>query len=437
MLTGGLSVWWLARTSAEQPDRAFLARVVALTFGLRAAWSVIQHLIYPQAWVMFAADARARYVWAVRDAGLWRQGLWIPQLPETLAQAHSAMVNLKTTALIYLFGPSPMLPEAFTITLNVSIVIAIYIICRHIGANRLATRTAVVFAAFLPSLVFWSTQDLKDPVTATFIAWACLAVFKVAQRAHGGYLLLLIVADFLAIVYRPYVGILLIVGQGFAWAATVRLPRTALGRVTRAIMFVILAPIVLQIGIGEMQATYGEQLNLEWAVEQYMAFRQSGIERGGVKGSEYAIPLTASTPTQAILQLPLRIVLLLLSPIPLFPGTVQRMLTYPEMWFVYLFIVPRFAAGVREAWNKNRGALTSILLMVAPIVVSYALKTAVSGEAIRMRSQFTPLLLIFAGVGHAVYERRKAERGRRRRLDTPAARYVDAHSDGEQEAAGT
>jgi glucan phosphoethanolaminetransferase (alkaline phosphatase superfamily) len=89
------------------------------------------------------------------------------------------------------------------------------------------------------------------------------------------------------------------------------------------------------------------------------------------------------------------------------------MLVYPEMWFVYLFIVPRFGVGVREAWRKNRSALLAILLIVAPIIMSYALKTAVSGEAIRMRSQFMPILLIFAGVGHAVIARRRAERKQR------------------------
>ena len=161
-----------------------------------------------------------------------------------------------------------------------------------------------------------------------------------------------------------------------------------------------------------MKATYGEEFGLQWAVDSFRGFREAGLA-GGVLGSEYEIPITASTPTQAILQLPLRVLLLLLTPIPLFPGSLVRILTYPEMWFVYLFIVPRFAVGVGEAWRKNRPALLAILLALTPIVMAYALKTSVSGEAIRMRSQFMPLLLIFAGVGHAVKARRR-ERVRER-----------------------
>ncbi len=402
MAGGGLVVWWLANRLVERPDRGFVARVAIASFVLRCGWSFFQHVIYPSAWRLVAADAMARYGWGRQEAALWREGLAQPALPATLAEAHSRAINLFTTSMIYVFGESAMLPEAITITLNVTIVIAIYLICRHIGTTRGSARAAVVFAAFLPSLMLWSTQNLKDPVTGAAIAWGTLAYMKVGERAHGGYLLLLVVANFLALVYRPYVGILFIAGQGLAWASTVKLPQNALGTVTRIAMFAIMTPLVLYIGTQEMQHTYGEDFGLEWAVDQYESFRQSGMAREGHHGSHYAIPLTASTPAQAILQLPIRVLLLLLSPIPLFPGSTIRLMMYPEMWFMYLYIVPRFVGGFREAWRKNRLALVTILLLLAPVIVSYALKTSVSGEAVRMRSQFMAVLLIFAGIGHGL-----------------------------------
>jgi len=424
MLAGGLMVWSLAGRMAEGPDRAFLQRVVAATFGLRAAFSVFLHVLYPRAWSTFAADAIARYSWGRRDAELWHLGLWQPRLPQTLSEAHSTVVQLKTTALIYLFGPSPMLPEAFVITLNVTVCVAVYLLCRQIGATRRATSAAVLFSAFMPTLVFWSTQDLKDPVCATCVAWAMLGMLKVGERAHGGWLLVMIGADLFALIYRPYVGILLMVGQGLAWVYSLRLPQTALGHVSRAALFAMIAPVAMYVGVQEMKSTYGEDIGLEWAVESYAVFRQSGIDAGSIHGSEYEIPLTASTPTQAIIQLPIRVLLLLLTPIPLFPGTFRKLLTYPEMWFIYLYVIPRFGLGIREAWRKNRGALLTILLALTPIIVSYSLKTAVSGEAIRMRSQFMPLLLIFAGVGHAIKERRKAAMAERAARPDTAVTYV-------------
>lgn len=408
MLGGGLVLWALTGRLVEAADRLFMQRVVAATFALRVAWSVFQHHIYPPAWSAFAADAILRYSVGRQGAELWHLGLWRPELPKTLQESHNMLVQLKTTALIYLFGPSPMLPEAFIITLNVTICIAVYLLARQIGATRQAARAAVVFSAFMPTLVFWSTQDLKDPVCATAIAWAVLGMVKVGQRAHGSWLLVMILADLLALLYRPYVGILLLVGQGVAAVYTLRLPRTPVGTVIRISLFAMMAPVALYFGVQEMKSTYGEEMGLQWAVDSYAIFRESGEALGDVEGSEYEIPLTASTPTEAILQLPIRILLLLLTPIPLFIGTFRKMLTYPEMWFIYLYIIPRFVLGVKEVWRKNRAGLLTILLALTPMITSYALKTAVSGEAIRMRSQFMPLLLIFAGIGYVLKERQKA-----------------------------
>jgi len=169
----------------------------------------------------------------------------------------------------------------------------------------------------------------------------------------------------------------------------------------------MMAPIALYFGVQEMKSTYGDEMGLQWAVDSYAIFRESGQALGDVEGSEYEIPLTASTPAEAILQLPVRILLLLLTPIPLFLGTFRKMLTYPEMWFIYLYVLPRFVLGVREMWQKNRAGLLTIFLALTPMITSYALKTAVSGEAIRMRSQFMPLLFIFAGIGYVLKERQR------------------------------
>lgn len=410
MAGGGLLLWWLAKRVAAASDATFLDNVIAGTMILRAGWSFVQHDIIPQYYHIFSADTRARFVEACALAKAWHSGLWQPQFPANLAESHSLLVTLKTVFLVYLFGPSPILSEAITITANASICIAVYLVCRHIKATPLATRMAVLVNAFLPSLIFWSTQDLKDPVLAVCGAWALLAMLKVSE--HWGrvqYLMLLSAANAVALFYRPYVGILLIAGQGLAWAYTLRLPQTTLGKLTRVLIFALMAPIAVYFGVKEMQDTYGEGMNLEWANDQFNSFREAGQAVGGVQGSEYEIPLTASSPTMAIVQLPIRILLLLLTPIPIFPGTLIRMMMFPEMWFIYLWVVPRFAKGVREAWRKNPQALMAILLMVGPVITAYALKTSVSGEAARMRVQFLPELLIFAGIGHAVIKRERLE----------------------------
>jgi hypothetical protein len=407
MAVGGVFLWWLANRSAAQPDARFLRGTVAGTVILRAVWSFAQHNIIGQYYSTFGADTRARFAEATRLAQAWHEGLWLPQLPTTLTQSHSLLIDLKTVFLVYLFGPSPMVSEAFTIIANASICIAVYLICRHIKCTPAATRAAVLLNAFLPSLVFWSTQDLKDPVLATCGAWALLGMLKVSE--HIGRLnwwTLLVAMDLAGLFYRPYVGILLVAGQGLAWAYVVRLPRTNLGTMTRVGIFLVLAPLAMYFGVNEMKGTYGEGMNLRWANDQFNSFREGAVE-GGIQGSEYEIPITASSPQMAILQLPIRILLLFLTPIPFVPGSLRRMMMWPEMLFIYFWVLPWFARGIREAWTKNREALMAILLALGPVIVAYALKTSVSGEAARMRVQFLPELLIFAGIGHAVTQRQR------------------------------
>jgi hypothetical protein len=408
---GGIFLWWLANTLAAASDARFLRNAVAGTVFVRAGWSFVQHNLIGQYYAgNIGQDTAVRYADAVRLARAWHEGVWVPQLPDTLSASHSLLINLKTVLLVYLFGPSPMLSEAFTIVANASICIAVYLICRHLKATPLATRVAVLLNAFLPSLILWSTQDLKDPILAVCGAWALLGMLKVSENwGRAQYLLLLVAMNGIALFYRPYVGILLVTGQGLAWAYTVRLPKNNVGKMARVMIFLLLAPLAVYVGVREMKDTYGDGMGLEWANNQFNSFRESGKEQEGLKGSEYEIPLTASSPAMAIVQLPLRILLLILTPIPIFPGPIRRMIMFPEMWFLYVWVVPRFAKGVREAWRKNPQAMMAILLMVGPVIVAYALKTSVSGEAARMRTQFFPELLIFAGIGHAVMRRERLE----------------------------
>ncbi len=65
--------------------------------------------------------------------------------------------------------------------------------------------------------------------------------------------------------------------------------------------------------------------------------------------------------------------------------------------------------GFREVWRKNR---------LAPVVVGYTLRTSVTGEVFGMYSQFMAVLLIFAGIGHAV-GRQSAQQSQRAPREVP------------------
>lgn len=405
---GALLLWVLMDYVVAARDRAAMRWLVMGGFVARAGISVMQHKLFEQYYKFFSADTRQRYFDAVQNADSWHQGLWQPPYPTSLGEAHSLVIELKTTVLVYLFGPSPHLAEAFTVFAGASIALAVYLICRHIRCTRTSTLVAVALNAFLPSLIFWSAQDLKDPVLAMCVAWSVLGMIKMSSRLeNAGYIALMVAMNLLALVYRPYVGILLIGGQALAWTYSLPLPKTQIGNLVRAGLFLLIAPFAWHFVVSEMQSAYGEEMSLQWAVDSYDIYQEAAIAD---QGSQYIIPLHADTPVQALIQLPLRILLLVLSPVPIKGGSFARLFMYPEMWFLYIFAIWRFGKGMREIWVKHRQIVMSLLLQITPIVVAYAMKTSLSGEAARIRIQFLPILLIFVGIGHGVVVRQRQEK---------------------------
>jgi hypothetical protein len=285
MAAGTLLLWWLAARCGEAEDRPFLQRVMLGAMGLRCVWAFVQHKLISTHYytLIFAADAAGNHRWSAEHAQMWREGLWRPWVPTSLGEWHSWAVTFKTVLLYRLLGPSPFIPEALTITAGASAALAIYLTCRRIGGTRPAARTAAALTAFLPSLMFWSTQDLKDPILSCCAAWGLFAFVQTRSLGlRASSLLLLGLADLTALLYRAYAGLLLITGQGMAAAYAVRLPATAGGKLARAWIFITLAPVVMYFSYREIQSNYQEKSSLPWLVDvsdQYWEVaRDSGVQ---------------------------------------------------------------------------------------------------------------------------------------------------------------
>lgn len=416
-LLGGLLIWWLATAAAHPEDRHFLVSVAVGSQALRGIWCLLKRTLLAQFSLRYLnwEDSVGRDAQAAREAASWHMGLAHPHLPATLAQSHDYMVQLKTSILYYLFGPSPLLPEAVVATGTASICIAIYILLQVGNVPRKMRRLPVLLCALLPSFIFWHTLDNKDGVTATCAAWSLVGllwIFQGSKKTLMG-IPLLACMDLVALVYRPYVGILLMAGQGLAWTYAVRLPKTPVGRVTRIWLFIIMSAFAMWAGTKEMKDTYGQKMGVQWASKQYSSFWQ------GAQGhSAYEINIPSHNVVEDILGVPARVLLLLLSPIPVVPGSIRKMMTYPEQWFIYLYVVPAFYWGIRFAFRNRASWAATILLTVAPIILAYALKTSISGEAARMRTQFLSELFLFTGIGRVFIDQRKLAR-RAKRVPIP------------------
>ncbi|MCD6352415.1 MAG: hypothetical protein J7M26_09875, partial [Armatimonadetes bacterium] len=80
-------------------------------------WAWTQHRAVPQIlYSGFAVDILVNHKYCSDQANRWREQGIGPDLPASVLELHTQALRLKTTALYYIFGNDPLLPEAITIT---------------------------------------------------------------------------------------------------------------------------------------------------------------------------------------------------------------------------------------------------------------------------------------------------------------------------------
>ncbi|MCD6351848.1 MAG: hypothetical protein J7M26_07000, partial [Armatimonadetes bacterium] len=286
-----------------------------------------------------------------------------------------------------------------------SVILAVYLLALRLGLGGDVGRTAALVVALLPSLVWYSTQDLRDPIETCALAWSALGLFGLLRRPRrAGLIVLLLVMDVLAVLYRPYVGLLLFGGQLVAAGLVMHLGRGAFPRALRVLLLLVAFAAGAMISVRETAALYnvhGLSLN-RFVLAQ--GVREQVLQQAG---SAYPIKLQIHGFADAALKLPLLVVMLMLTPLPFLPGSAAMMATYPEMWFLYLWVVPNFVRGFRYLWRRDRQALVILLSGLVPIVAAYSIRIAAAGLALRLRTQFLPLLLVLAALGAVISARRK------------------------------
>ncbi len=398
---GALGLWVLLLLFVRRADLRFVASVVAAGFLLRWAVAVAQHRAFPDLWArVFAADAYGRHFDAARIAETWKRGeSYLAERKGDIKQLASLAITLKSAGLYYIFGPSPLVAEAPLIFLGSSVAVAAYAAAVLLGLPAGAGRVAAALSAFLPSMIFFSAQDLKDPITGACTTWLFVGIAGLTRRPRNAvFWATAACALVVAMVTRPYVGALLLVGSFMAAILLVPGPRGKGGWVVKVAGVVVGGGLAFAAARRQIAAVYGVGSVAE-TIRWFNAWRQHAIAMG-FAGSEYLLPISIQGPADLALKFPLLLFFLLFSPIPISPGTPLKLSSYPEMWFMYLYVLPRLVRGVVVWWRQGRREmLAALLAFIGPMVAAYAVTTSLAGIAMRMRTQFLAMLFIIVGVG--------------------------------------
>lgn len=386
MAGSGTVVLYLA--IREAGDARFLKTLIVGAVLLRLGLTLVFHHLLPVGF--FAPDE-----FTFQDAG-WRTLLYLQgegPRPRQIADTFEAGYFFWNAALYWAFGFLPLAPKLFNAFFGAWTSLLAYRLAGEL-AGRKPARVAGVLVGFFPSLVLWSTQNLRDAPVLTLLVAIVLLAHRLRSRWSTPGLALLLGLIFLVGTLRDYMAVMVV----FALLGTFLItPARALSTNLLLAIALVVAALVAhdQLGLG---SRWVESASLEFVDEQRRALSAGG--------TAFAPETELEGPVESLRYLPIGVTYFLFAPFPWQLGSFLSMMTFPEMilWYGLMLLVP---GGVWYLLRNRFTAVEPILLFLLITVPTYGLVEGNAGTAYRHRSQVIAFFLILAAVGIAVRKQRK------------------------------
>ena len=370
-----------AGVGPAEGERAFLRRLIVYGFILRAAIALLLEFTgYSRT---FAPDEET-YSWSGwQFAQYWSGDVLVR--PWRMASKEPLGYFYLNGAFFYVFGYTELPIKIANAFLGAFSARYVYLAARDIFGDAVGRRAATLYV-FFPSLVLWSTVNIRDVWVVALILFICYKSGQVARGySHIGVVQLLLaiyaltfLRDYLFfVVSLPPVAALIIgrsgnFGRNFVLAVVI-----GLGLVT-----------LLQ--YGALSEKGASRMSLE-AMSEARRDMASG-------SSAFHGNVDISTPGKALAFLPIGVAYFLFSPFPWEITSVLKTFSLPEMIFIY-GLTPAIFRGIRFAIRERFRDSIQILLLTAFLTVSYALGEGNVGTLYRHRAQVISMYLMFAAVG--------------------------------------
>jgi len=260
-----------------------------------------------------------------------------------------------------------------------------YLIARELFGIAVAQR-ATLYAAFFPSLVLWSTLNIRDVwviLLIAFISWKSLQVVR--GYSHGA-LLAVVAATYLLAQFRDYLFYVVALPPVMAFLIGRR------GHLGRNLVLASLGGL----GVVVLMQTgaFGPRAVSRFSLETMSQVR----EDMATGGSAFEGRVDISTPAKAVAFLPKGLAFFFFSPFPWQITSLLKLFSLPEMVLIY-FLTPAVVRGVGFTVRHRLREALQVLLLTALMTVAYALGEGNVGTLYRHRAQTVAFYLIFAAVG--------------------------------------
>lgn len=394
----------MSQTKGERQDRDFLITVFSVGFLFRVTIASIIYLasrlikgagLFGDGWCYSENGNLILQMWlnGVRNFGAIKKAML------TLSQSGTLGAYDFWNAFIYYFtGKSPLSLLVINSFFGVFTAVFVYYITRHFANRRCAVFASLLTVSW-PSLLFWSVQNLKDPIVIFFITlmlWCCII-----YKRRPLFLWFFLLSGTFLMALRP---IPLVV---FCLALSPFLLMFVMGKVVEirrksAVIFWLLFCLASVFTAYFLRSLYFETLSmifynskhvfsLEW-LYRMREYRVEFADSAFLAGWDF-------TNLWGLLKfLPLTLLHSFFAPFPWQWGSPTQIMALCEMLIFYLFL-PFIYWGWKAVYrSRSRAGLVMLVYIGIMFLVLVFLEGNV-GTLFRHRAMVLPFLFVLAGIG--------------------------------------
>jgi 4-amino-4-deoxy-L-arabinose transferase-like glycosyltransferase len=378
----GVPAVLLSASKLEPKQRRFLLVILFSAFALRITLAAIFEAI--PATRVFHEDAPG-----YEFVGQYIATHWMGEAPPFRPPERNYGFYYVLAAFYYLFGRYRMNATVFNSIVGTLGITVVFRIALHFFHEAIARRAAL-FSAFFPSMIIWSAIALKDCVVTFLVLVAVLFCIRLRKRFSIANVIGTVLPIIAVYPLRFYMVYFLLA----ALAGTLALNRP--GRIFAGVskQLLLVGGLLAVVTVFGLTSSASADFNM-MTLDNASAYRQGMAISAN---SSFAKDVDVSTPTGAILFLPLGITMMLWSPLPWQMVSLRPLLALPEM-LVWWALAPALLRGAVFAIRHRFSEHLPIIVFTAILLIGYGLTMGNVGAAFRMRSQVLNLLFLFVAYG--------------------------------------
>lgn len=294
----------------------------------------------------------------------------------------------------YLFGANPLLVQFISSIFGALTAVFVYFFAKDLFLNRRVARYSALAVAFLPAMIIWSAQLLKDGFVIFLLVIIMFAVNKLQKRFD--YLSIVILLFGLVGIWILRYYIFYIVGIAAVGALLLGTTITLPSLIRRVVVIGILIIGSLAFGIQQVSQEQIESFNLERIQKTREAASDAAVSNSSIESD-----VDVSTVAGAFTALPIGMINILMAPFPWQMGNLNQFLTLPEM-VVWWAMFPFMFIGIKYTLKNRFRESVAIIMFSLALLLAYSIYQGNVGTLYRQRTQIQIFLLIFAAVGYVV-----------------------------------